>query len=376
MIARGRCRWSSCSTPCRPRRSWRLRFHPCRAWLRRRRRLPSPKESGGRGAPGCELSAAWADSRVVPPCQSTQTCTVSFFLFHQLAIGVPDRRLNVRIFHRGHSFAVQGVDHAENSVAPLLRGWRRNEHTTASMAASFRTPVGTPCASRSMVPAGGLLDCGGNVRQPQRFVVGDSIVACGVHEPDGIVGRDLVQVGSNDVAALRQLAFIPAAPVSHSPGFSLTAAACTRRFTSSTVGGIAQAHGVELVDSSFSDMGVAVDESGGCSSAMQIDDTCLRSGELQDFFVRTYGDDFSLANSNRLGYGVLGVYGQDFSVDQDQVRRLSRCRNARQEASEGYRFEHESEITVTNLRWRRNLSPNAFYVSTNPGCPISPSRPA
>ena len=71
---------------------------------------------------------------------------------------------------------------------------------------------------------------------------------------------------------------------------------------------------------------------------MQIDHSCLGSGELQDFFVRTYGDDFSLADGDRLGYRVLGIYGQDFSVDQDQIGRLSGCGKNRQKAGEGDAF--------------------------------------
>ena len=83
---------------------------------------------------------------------------------------------------------------------------------------------------------------------------------------------------------------------------------------------------------------------------MQIDNPCIGSGELQNFLVGTDGYDFSLANGNRLGYRVLGIYGQDFSVDKNQIGRLSGCGKTRQEAGEGYVFKHESEFTVTNLR--------------------------
>ncbi len=71
---------------------------------------------------------------------------------------------------------------------------------------------------------------------------------------------------------------------------------------------------------------------------MQIDHSCLGSGKLQDFFVGTDGNDFSLTDGDRLGYRVLGIYGQDFSVDQDQIGRLSGCGKGRQEAGEGYGF--------------------------------------
>jgi hypothetical protein len=95
---------------------------------------------------------------------------------------------------------------------------------------------------------------------------------------------------------------------------------------------------------------------------MQIDHSCLGSGEPQDLFVRAYGYDFSLTDRNRLGYGILGIYGQNFSVDQDQVGRLSGCGESQQEADKGYGFGHESVFTVTNLGWLCVLS-----VPTNDG---------
>ena len=67
------------------------------------------------------------------------------------------------------------------------------------------------------------------------------------------------------------------------------------------------------------------------------------------FSVGADGYDFSLANGDRLRYRVLGIYGQDFSVDEDQIGRLSGCGKTRQEAGEGYRFSHESEFKLTNF---------------------------
>src|SRR5206468_12889178 len=59
---------------------------------------------------------------------------------------------------------------------------------TGSMAeSSLRTPVGLPWASRSMVPAVGSA-VAPDVRQFEGKRIGDSILAGGMHEPDGIVG--------------------------------------------------------------------------------------------------------------------------------------------------------------------------------------------
>ena len=112
-------------------------------------------------------SAAWADSRVVPPCQSTQTCSGQFLFFQQLVIGIPYRRLNVRVFHRGHSFAVQGVDHAENSIAPLLRRWRRNERDHGFHGRLLQDTRGYTLRIAVNGPGWRIGGCGGNVRQPQ-----------------------------------------------------------------------------------------------------------------------------------------------------------------------------------------------------------------
>ena len=90
---------------------------------------------------------------------------------------------------------------------------------------------------------------------------------------------------------------------------------------------------------------------------MEIDHSHFGLGKLQNFPVGTDGDDFSLTNGNCLGYRVPGIYGQDSSVDQNQIGHLSGCCETRQEAGEGNRLEHESEFTLTNLGSRRHLAP-------------------
>ena len=81
---------------------------------------------------------------------------------------------------------------------------------------------------------------------------------------------------------------------------------------------------------------------------MQIE--CLRFGSSQreNLLVCTDGYDLSAADGYGLSNGVLGVDGQNFSVDQDQVGRLGVSRKATQQAGEGKGvLEHESEFTLT-----------------------------
>src|SRR5215813_5110834 len=74
------------------------------------------------------------------------------FVKHRF-ISIPMQLGNVRILDCSPAFAVQHVLHMQNALAHRF-GW--NRCLTRSMAElSFRTPGGFPCASRSMVPAGG-----------------------------------------------------------------------------------------------------------------------------------------------------------------------------------------------------------------------------
>jgi hypothetical protein len=84
---------------------------------------------------------------------------------------------------------------------------------------------------------------------------------------------------------------------------------------------IAQAYGVEFIDSSGCDVGMSIDQPWGRGSSLQIDHVGFGPGKGLDLQVGTDGDDLSLANGDRLGNGVLGVDGQDLAVDKDQIGR-------------------------------------------------------
>ncbi len=123
--------------------------------------------------------------------------------FEQLEVRVPDGLFDVRVFHRGHAFAMEGIDHPENSVSPLLRSWRRNEiadrvHRGLLQDAGW-------CSLRIAIDGAGgrIFRFGGDVGQSQCFMVGYAVMSRGVGQPDRIVGRDFIQVGGQDVAALR-----------------------------------------------------------------------------------------------------------------------------------------------------------------------------
>ena len=77
-------------------------------------------------------------------------------------------------------------------------------------------------------------------------------------------------------------------------------------------------------------MGVSVYQAGCCGVAVEIDGACGWRGEGLDFGIGAYFEDDAVADGEGLGDGVLGVYGEDVAVDEDEVgRRGLRVRDRR-----------------------------------------------
>ena len=197
-------------------------------------------------------------------------------LLLKLAVGVPRWLADVRVFHPGHSFAMQGIDHAENSVAQLLRGWIRNKLEHRVHGGFFEHAGGNSLGIAVDGPGRRIFRLGVDMRQPQRFMIGHAVVSGGMHQPDWIVRRCLIQVGGQYITALRQLAFVPARTGEPLPWLQL----CGRRVDAidhlADGGGITETDFVELLVSAGRKMGVGIDQSRRRGLSMKIDDFHLQ----------------------------------------------------------------------------------------------------
>ena len=91
--------------------------------------------------------------------------------------------------------------------------------------------------------------------------------------------------------------------------------------------------------------------------AVEIDGACGWRGEGLDFGIGAYFEDDAVADGEGLGDGVLGVYGEDVAVDEDEVgRRGLRVRWS----GTGWRTGF---IPTTWRRWCRGASMNCRTIS-------------
>jgi hypothetical protein len=79
---------------------------------------------------------------------------------------------------------------------------------------------------------------------------------------------------------------------------------------------------------------MAVDESGRCRSTSQIDALGRGPGEAQDVAIAAHGQDFSVANRERLSDGVAGINREDPAIEQHQLRPFGAQQGARESAEQ------------------------------------------
>src|SRR6202035_5329318 len=88
---------------------------------------------------------------------------------------------------------------------------RRDEAVDGLHSGGFFEDAGGVAVGVAIDGAGAGICCaGGDVGQLEGERVGDSVVAGGVDEPDGIVGGDSVEIDGRDVAVFGELALVPA----------------------------------------------------------------------------------------------------------------------------------------------------------------------
>ena len=107
---------------------------------------------------------------------------------------------------------------------------------------------------------GARIGCGSSdVRKPERERVGNSVMAGGVGEPDGVVRGNRVEIGGCDVAMLGELALVPSR--ARDP-FSRLNQSDLGLYTGddfSDRSGIRQRDAIQFFDASIGDVGVGID---------------------------------------------------------------------------------------------------------------------
>ena len=142
-------------------------------------------------------------------------------------------------------------------------------------------------------------------------------MAGGVRKPDRIIGGNFVEIGSIDVAEFREFAFVPARALDPDIGRRV------RDFLAHEFDGLGNTLDVaevEVVDGGgFVEVAMRVNQAGSSGASVEIDDAGVFSGVLADFVIGADSDNFAVLNGEGLRDGILGIYGDDFSVDQKEI---------------------------------------------------------
>jgi len=142
-------------------------------------------------------------------------------------------------------------------------------------------------------------------------------------EPDGIVGRNFVEVGCSNVTVIGKFAFVPAGAPDPFAGLG-SGNFFAYEFDGFSDGfDVAELDGIKLV--SCVEVAMGVDKTGGGGAAVQVDEFGVFRSVGANFFVRADGNDFAIVDGNGLGDGIMRIDGDDFAVDEDKVgfgRRL------------------------------------------------------
>ena len=98
-----------------------------------------------------------------------------------------------------------------------------------------------------------------------------------VLQPDGVVGRDFVEIGGVDVAVFDELALVPTGAADPFAGFGGCDFGLDAADDLGDAPGVAELDVVECVDAGVLVVSVRVDESGSGGSAVEIEDlACVR----------------------------------------------------------------------------------------------------
>ena len=149
-------------------------------------------------------------------------------------------------------------------------------------------------------------------------------MAGGVFQPDRVARTDRIQLRGRGIAALGQLALVPAGTLHPfpRPGGGGASAHGGQQVRQAADAG--QVHMEQGVLAGFQHMGMGVDQARRRRTAAQVDDPGLTPHQGRDLGVRAETDDPSVAHRQGLDEVTAGIEGLDPSVQQDEVRGLPR----------------------------------------------------
>src|SRR5260370_17616838 len=142
-------------------------------------------------------------------------------------------------------------------------------------------------------------------------------MASGVRKPERSIGGNFVELGSIDVAEFREFAFVPARALD--PDIRRR----VRDFLAHEFDGLGNTLDVAEIEvvngGGLVEVAMGVNHAGSGSASVEVDDAGILSGMLADFVIRTDGNNFAVLNGEGLRDEVLGIYGDDISVDQKKI---------------------------------------------------------
>ena len=163
----------------------------------------------------------------------------------------------------------------------------------------------------------GVRCAGGDVGQLEGERVGDSVMAGGVDEPDGIVGGDGVEIGGGNVTVFGELALVPAGA---GDPFARLGEGDLSFYTGDNFSyrtGIRQLDSVKFFDASVSNVRVGVDKARGGGMTVEVDDAGAGgiAREFQNFGIGSDFHDNAMPDGDGLGYRIVGIHGDDSAVN-------------------------------------------------------------
>src|SRR5271167_399816 len=125
-------------------------------------------------------------------------------------VRIPVDLFDVRVFDGGHAFAVQQLLNVKNPLSHLFGGGDWDEAGDRLHGRHFLEDAGGVAVGVAVNRTGAWIGCGNSdVRKLERERVGNSVMAGGVGEPDGVVRGNGVEIGGRDVAVFGELALVP-----------------------------------------------------------------------------------------------------------------------------------------------------------------------
>src|SRR5262249_27251632 len=150
--------------------------------------------------------------------------------------------------------------------------------------------------------------------ESQRVAVSDTVVSRRVLQPHGIFRRSSIEIGSQHIAVLNELAFVPALSPDPVTGLNLHGLCAHPLDDLGNTGCIAELYFRDLTEPAVCDVRVRVNQPGRSGSPMEINDARMRSRECEDGPVRTDSEDLPVTDRDRLTDRVMSIDGQNCAV--------------------------------------------------------------